>query len=309
VKAIPTTRRTAGSTPLAEPWGIDSEYGVLRDVLLGPVDYFEWRQASALSRRTFRLGKAFDPDVARTQYQEMVDAYRQAGVTTHVLEPDPELPYQIYARDSSVMTPWGAVITQMYSPWRRGEWAAALDFYLGRDIPLYDVVTAGAMEGGDFVVVEPGLVVCGLSGERTSDEGLDQVRRWIETEGWQFKVYQFDPFYLHIDCQFAVLAERLAAVCTAALEPDFVVWLKRRGFELIDIGHRQVLELGLNVVALGNDRVLMPAGNDDLAAQCRAHGLEVLDPDLSMITPAGGGVHCICQPLRRDPVPRPPAAC
>jgi N-dimethylarginine dimethylaminohydrolase len=86
------------------------------------------------------------------------------------------------------------------------------------------------------------------------------------------------------------------------------VWLKRRGFELIDIGHRQVLELGLNVVALGNDRVLMPAGNDDLAAQCRAHGLEVLDPDLSMITPAGGGVHCICQPLRRDPVPRPPAA-
>ncbi len=177
-----------------------------------------------------------------------------------------------------------------------------MDFYLANDIPLYDIVTAGSFEGGDFVVVEPGLVICGCSGERTSEEGMSQVRAWIEAEGWEFKVYRFDPFYLHIDCQFAVLAPRLAAVCTAALEPDFVAWLKGRRFELVDIGHRQVLDLGLNVVSLGNDRVLMPAGNDDLAAQCRAHGLEVLGPDLSMITPAGGGVHCICQPLRRDPV-------
>lgn len=301
MRAIRTTRRPGGNTPRSAPWGIDSEYGVLRDVLLGPIEYFEWRRTSALSRRSFRLGKEFDVQIARRQYEEMVDAYRQAGVTTHTLEPDPQLPYQLYARDSSVMTPWGAIVTQMYSPWRRGEWVAALDFYLANEIPLFDLVTAGSIEGGDFVVVEPGLVVCGCSGERTSEEGLAQIQGWIEAEGWEFKVYRFDPFYLHIDCQFALLAERLAAVCTAALEPEFVDWLKGRGFELVDIGHRQVLDLGLNVVALGNDRVLMPAGNDDLAAQCRAHGLEVLDPEMSMITPAGGGVHCICQPLRRDP--------
>ena len=302
MKAIQTTRVAGGNTPRANPWGIDSEHGVLRDVLLGPIDHFEWRQTSALSRRSFRLGKVFDPAVARRQYLEMRDAYRHAGVTTHVLEADADLPYQLYARDSSVMTPWGAIITQMYSPWRRGEWAAALDFYLHRKIPLYDIVTAGSFEGGDFVVVKPGLVVCGSSGERTSEEGLAQVKGWFEAEGWEFRVYRFDPFYLHIDCQFAVLADRLAAVCTAALEPDFVSWLEDRGFELVDIGHRQILDLGLNVVSLGNDRVLMPAGNDDLAAQCRAHGLEVLEPEMSMITPAGGGIHCICQPLRRDPV-------
>lgn len=302
MKAIQTRRSAGGNSPLATPWGIDSEHGVLRDVLLGPIDYFEWRQTSALSRRTFRLGKQFDAGVACRQYRELVDAYHHAGVTTHLLEADPNLPYQLYARDSSVMTPWGAIVTQMQSPWRRGEWAAALDFYLANDIPLYDIVTAGSLEGGDFVVVEPGLVVCGCSGDRTSEEGLRQVREWIEAEGWELKVYRFDPYYLHIDCQFAVLADRLAAVCSAALEPDFIAWLKGRRFELVDIGHRQVLELGLNVVALGNDRVLMPAGNDELAAQCRAHGLEVIDPDISMITPAGGGVHCICQPLRRDPV-------
>ncbi len=294
MKAIATTRVDGGGSPSASGWGLDSEHGVLRDVLLGPIDHFQWRDASP--------GVQFDAAAARRQYDEMVDAYHLAGVTTHVLEPDPRLPYQLYARDSSIMTPWGAIITQMHSPWRRGEWAAALDFYLARRIPLYDIVTAGSLEGGDFAVVEPGLVVCGCSGERTSEEGLAQVRCWIEAEGWEFKVYRFDPLHLHLDCQFAVLADRLAVVCRDALEPDFVAWLEGRRFELIDVDRRQVRELGLNVVALGGDRVMMPAAQRDLVERCRAHGLEVIDLHMDMIIPAGGGVHCACQPLRRDPV-------
>ena len=39
------------------------------------------------------------------------------------LDPDEALPYQVYARDSSFMTPWGAVVTQMHQWWRRGEYA------------------------------------------------------------------------------------------------------------------------------------------------------------------------------------------
>jgi N-dimethylarginine dimethylaminohydrolase len=31
-------------------------------------------------------------------------------------------------------------------------------------------------------------------------------------------------------------------------------------------------------------------------------GFEVYDPDVSMFTKGGGGVHCMAQPLRRDSV-------
>ena len=38
-----------------------------------------------------------------------------------------------------------------------------------------------------------------------------------------------------------------------------------------------------------------------LIEHCRAQGLTVYDPDVSMIANGGGSIHCMCQPLRRDP--------
>ncbi|WP_339348806.1 arginine deiminase family protein [uncultured Alteromonas sp.] len=292
-------RNPQGGTGRLAHWSMESEYAELKEVLIGPMDHYSWKSGNAMSRRSMRLGRQFDKSVAQQQYQEMLDVYQHCGVKTHILEADEHLPYQIYARDSSVLTPWGPVITQMYSPWRRGEWVSVANFYQQQDIPLYDVITAGAFEGGDFMVLEPGVVLCGYTGERTSEAGLNQMKSWVEKEGWEFKAYQFDPYFLHLDVKFAMLSEKLAAVCTQAVEDELLDWLKARQIEIIDISYRSVLELGVNVVALGKDRVLIPKASEELVGKAKAHGLEVFAPDMSMFTSGGGGVHCMCQPLSR----------
>lgn len=292
-------RNQTGNTTRLEHWSMDSEYGQLQDVLIGPMDHYSWQSGNAMSRRSQRLGREFNVDAAKQQYKEMLDVYKQCGVNAHILKADEHLPYQLYARDSSVLTPWGPVITQMYSPWRRGEWVAVNEFYKQNDIPIYDVVTAGAFEGGDFMVLEPGVILCGYTGERTSEAGLNQVRSWVEQEGWEFKSYQFDPYFLHLDVKLAMLSDKLAAVCTEAVEEELLIWLKNKDIEIIDISYRSLLELGVNVVALGNDRVLIPQASKELIAKSKAHGLEVYAPDMSMFTSGGGGVHCMCQPLSR----------
>ena len=38
---------------------------------------------------------------------------------------------------------------------------------------------------------------------------------------------------------------------------------------------------------------------------CARLGFEVFAPDMSMFTLGGGGVHCLCQALHRDPVGAP----
>jgi N-dimethylarginine dimethylaminohydrolase len=62
------------------------------------------------------------------------------------------------------------------------------------------------------------------------------------------------------------------------------------------------MQMGTNVVAFGAERVLVPSSSKNLIAACRAEGLRVYDPDVSMIGNGGGAVHCMCQALARDPV-------
>ena len=296
------TRLNGGATPRSKDWGIDSEYGVLRDVLVGPIEHFIWQPGNAVSERAERIGLRFDATVARAQYHEMLHAYAQAGVQVHTLSAERELPYQIFARDSSVMTPWGAVIMQMQKPFRRGEYAACQRFYLENDIPIYDMVTAGNVEGGDFMVLKPGVAICGYSGERSIEPAVHQLKFWFEAEGWEFQTYAFDSHFLHLDVQLGMLAENLVAVCTEAVEPELVAWLTTKGMRIIDVSYGDAMQLGTNVVALGNERVMIPSSSKHLIAACRAEGLTVYDPDVSMIAQGGGAVHCMCQALRRDSV-------
>lgn len=296
-------RVQGGKTPELTEWGMNSEYGVLRDVLLGPPDNYTWLESNAVAKRSVRLGFKFERDVALEQHAQMRACYQEAGVTVHMLEPEPHLPYQIYARDSSVMTPWGAIVSQMSNHWRRGEYAEIIRFYHRNDIPIYDMVSSGTFEGGDFHVIKPGVILCGYSEDRTESAAIAQLRNWFEAEGWELYAYQFDPFFLHADVFFAMLAEGLAAVCTDVVEPEFIDWVHAKGIEIIDIPFKDAMNnMGCNVVSLGNDRVMLPKQAIQLKVKCEAHGLYVYSPDISMIAKGGGSLHCMCQPLRRDPV-------
>ena len=296
-------RRENGGTPVLAEWGVDCEYGVLRDILLGPADHYQWLETSSVSKKSFRRNYEFNGEVARHQHAEMVSAYESAGVTVHLHAPDPVLPYQVFARDSSVMTPYGAIITSMANWWRRGETYRAIETYERLGIPVYDCVTAGTFEGGDFNVIEPGTVLIGWEGDegRSQEQSALQLKSWFEAEGWEVKLTDIDTFYVHIDLMVVMLAPKLAAVCLESTDPDVVAWLKSKQKEIVSVPFQDTLDLGCNVVALGNDRVLLPEKSVVLKEKARALGLEVFDPDVSMITPGGGGVHCMCQALRRDP--------
>ncbi len=293
----------ASAKPAAgKEWGVNSEYGRLRDVLLCSPENFRWLPTSSISKATLASGAKFDRQLAMKQHREMVSAYEDAGVTVHYLDPDETLPYQVYARDSSFMTPWGAVVTQMHQWWRRGEYAPVLRFYQSKGIPIWNMVTAAAMEGGDFDVIEPGAVLIGYCGERTQEPAARQIQGWLSKEGWEVRLAPIAEHYVHIDLMVCMLAHKLAAVCLDTTDDSIIDWLKSRKIEIVPVSYRDTMLLGCNVIALGDDKVISTAQSKDLNARLRARGFTVYDPDVSMFTLGGGGVHCMAQALRRDPV-------
>jgi arginine deiminase len=281
-------------------WGVDSEHGLLHDVLLCLPDNFRWLPTSAISRATLEAGHRFDPELAASQHRELVAAYEEAGVACHFLEPDAVLPYQVFTRDSSAMGPNGTVITQLAQPWRRGEYAPAIRFHQEAGIPIRGMVTAGSLEGGDVMIVEPGTVLIGSGETRTQEAAANQLAGWFREDGWEARVQPFPERYVHIDVLVAVLAEKLAAVCAEVLPGAAIDWLRAKGFDLIEVSAEQAFTLGVNAISLGRDRVISAAAAEELNAMLRARGLEVIEIDLSMFTLGGGGAHCLGQALRRE---------
>jgi len=283
-------------------WGVDSEYGTLIDILLCRPENFRWLPTSAISRATLDAGHRYDPGLAATQHAAMVSAYGDAGVRCHFLEPDPALPYQVFARDSSAMGPNGTFITQLSQWWRRGEYAPAIRFHQEAGIPIRGMVTAGSLEGGDVMIVEPGSVLIGSGETRTQETAARQLAGWFEEDGWEARVQPFPERYVHIDVLVAVLGEKLAAVCAEVLPASAVQWLRDKGFDLIEVSAEQAFTLGVNGISLGGDRVISAIGATDLNAALRARGIDLIELDLSMFTLGGGGAHCLGQALRRERV-------
>jgi N-dimethylarginine dimethylaminohydrolase len=281
-------------------WGVDSEYGRLHDVLVCPPDSFRWRETSAITRATLEAGHRFDPEVVAEQHKSLVAAYEEAGVRCHFLETEPALPYAVFTRDSSTMGPNGTVITQPAQWWRRGEYAPAIRFYQRAGIPIRGMITAGSLEGGDVMIVEPGAVLIGTGEGRTQEIAATQLAAWYREDGWEARVQAFPERYVHIDVLVAVLAEKLAAVCSDVLPNQAVEWLRAKGFDLIHISEEQAFTLGVNAISLGGDRVISAAGAAELNGALRSRGLEVIELDLSMFTLGGGGPHCLSQALRRE---------
>jgi N-dimethylarginine dimethylaminohydrolase len=287
---------------MAVAWGVDSEHGLLRDVLLCRPEHFRWLPTSAISKATLERGLRFDPERAHRQHSEMVAAYEAAAVRCHFLDPDPALPYQVFSRDSSAMTPWGAVVTQPHQWWRRGEYAPVIRFYERSGIPIKWMVTAAALEAGDVMIVEPGRVLIGVGEARTQEPAARQLASWFEQQDWEARVEPFAEHYVHIDVLVSVLAERLAAVCAEAVSPALVAWLRELGFELIEVPAGEAMELGVNAISLGGGRVMSGAGAATLNDAARARGLELIELELDAFTLGGGGAHCLAQALHREPV-------
>lgn len=290
--------------PKKVPWGVQAQTGMLTDVLLGKPDHFRWVPLNSISAVTFAnqqsMNHRFDKERALQQHRRMVEVYEENGVRCHFAKADEGLPSSIFTRDSSFMTPWGAVIASIQTPPRRRDYAVVSEFYRSAGIPIWKWVTADHFEGGDFVIVKPGVTLLGWSGDRSTQAGAEQVAKWMSEQGWQAFIVPIPPQFVHLDAVVVMLEKGMALVCEDALPPYAIEWLDKQEIRRISVSYRDCVKLGGNLVSLGGRRVLSMAHNLNVNAQLEAEGFEVHVVEYDMFTLGGGGVHCSCHELHRE---------
>ncbi|MCP4982319.1 MAG: amidinotransferase [Gammaproteobacteria bacterium] len=286
------------------PWSVNAQTGVLTDVLLGKPDHFRWVPLNSISAvnqaNQEKMGYRFDQQKALQQHRDMVEVYESYGVHCHFVEADEGLPSSVFTRDSSFMTPWGAVITSVQTPPRRRDYSVTSEFYHNAGIPVWKWVTADHFEGGDFVIVKPGVALLGWAGDRSTRIGAEQVAGWLSEMGWEAFIVPIPPQFVHMDAVVVMLEENLALVCEDALPSYAIDWLDTQGIERIIVPYADCVKLGGNVVSLGNRRVLSMTHNVNINSRLKEAGFEVNAIDYDMFALGGGGVHCSCHELRRE---------
>lgn len=283
-------------------WGVDSEWGQLRSVLMRRPG----REIEGLTdAAAIRFREIPDAGKARDQHDRLAALYGEHGVTVHYVEDMAEnKPNGMFCRDLCVMTPEGAIVTRPGLSVRRGEERFVAQT-LGRlGVPIAKTINGqGTFEGADLMWVDGHTALLGL-GNRSNLEGCRQVERELRGMGVEEIIYVQIPYgSAHLD-GFINIPGPGKAVCFPWQTPYVVVdALKQRGFEILEVSNVRELRtsMAINFVALAPDVIVMAEGAPETTAMYRRAGLEVILVEVDELMKGWGSVHCLTTFLRRDP--------
>ena len=278
---------------------VPNSTGRLRKVLLCPPTYFSFQPINEITKGVLARGEAADLAAMAREHAELVDAYRSAGVEVVLAEPQPDLPYMVYARDFGACLAEGVLIGSFKEPVRQGEELIYERKVRELGLPVIGSITRGAFEGGDFWFLDEATAVQGVVA-RTTWDGVAAARELLEPLGYTVTGVQLASKNLHLDMAFNIVAPQVAVAATEQLPEAFLRQLQKRRFELIEVPSEGVFAHHCNIQALGDGRVLTFAGNTAVNERLKALGLEVVAPEITQLLKGGGGPHCMTFPLLRD---------
>lgn len=274
--------------------------GRLRRVFLGKPTFHEILPISDVARDLHDAGVQQDQETKNKQHAELVDALQQAEVKISWVQLKPEkFPWQMFTRDFGVNTPEGILMGRFRYAERKGEEKVAKRSLgeLGEKV-IPEEISRGALEGGDCFWLDSETLIVG-NGNRSTYSGFENAKEILEKYDIRVFVVEFLSKWNHLDMIFQPVAEKLAIVCEDAVPDYFVGLLDALGWEQIYVSGEHAYDCEINMLALGDDRVLSFQGNS-LNDALRARGIKVLDPAYDYFVAAGGGPHCSTFELERD---------
>lgn len=284
--------------------GTDSEYGVLREVLLASPRNLSIVPCNRVSEDALQNGQSSCTISASKQHRGLIEALASSAVRVRTVQPIAGLPDLAFTRDTSLMTPWGLLGLRPGISHRREEVDVVLETARSAQIPILGRVETGSVEGGDVCLLRPGHLVIGVSGERTDKAGATALGSFFLSRGWTVIHTPVDPDLLHLDTHFCVVERDLALACTDKLDPAFLHMLDSMGVQIVPVREDEIASLGCNILSLGRKRIISTGSAPRLDEALRGRGFEVITVELGEFTQCGGGVHCLTMPLRRQPAER-----
>ena len=276
-----------------------NSHGRLRSILLCKPTYYEICDFSDVASQHLKEGFKVSRKVATEQHQEFAEVFQQLGIDIKWQIAQPGHPDQVATRDFGVNTAKGVLIGNFRYADNEGDTELSIETLQQLKVPMIGRVMHGSLEGGDCWYLDEHTLVIGI-GNRSTMEGVKEAEKILEPFDIKIVPIQFEAKWNHLDIIFSVVTPKTVMLCLEALPDDFLKYLRQEKYEIITIPGDAVFAGTINLLALGDEKVLSFKENKLGNEKLRALGLEVFDPPLSQFLMGGSGPHCLSFELIRD---------
>jgi N-dimethylarginine dimethylaminohydrolase len=221
---------------------------------------------------------------------------------------DPLLQDAIFPFDPIFTTDAGAVLCRMGKPLRAAEVELAERTLAELNIPIAGrIEPPGMLEGGDCLWVDETTLAIG-SGYRTNDAGIDQMAAIMQPQGVAvlrvgLPHWNGPAECLHLLSLISMLAEDLAVVYPPLMEVAFILQLRARGIQMLEVPANEFATQAPNILVTAPGKCIMLRENPMTAAMLEQAGCDVtLYTGNEISHNRTGGPTCLTRPLlRRKP--------
>lgn len=276
-----------------------NSHGKLKSVLLCEPTYYEICAFSDVARQHIAEGFKVSREAAVDQHHEFVKVFEEIGAKIEWQEAQPGHPDQVATRDFGVNTVKGILIGSFRYSDNEGDEELAIEALQKINAPIVGRVSQGAFEGGDCWYLDEQTLAVGI-GNRSTLDGVRDAEKILNPIGIKVVPVHFDAKWNHLDMIMSVVAPKTVMICPEAIPEEFRGFLKREKYECIEIPAEAVFAGAVNVLALGDGKVLSFKENTVGNQKLRALGLKVYDPPLSQFVMSGTGPHCLSFELERE---------
>lgn len=280
--------------------GMATEWSLLKAVLLhrpGP----ELEELADPDRA--QMLAPVDASRARQQHDTLAQAYRDAGIVVHHVEPaETPPPNLMFVADLMFMTPEGAILGRPASTVRAGEERFVARRLADLGIPILRSVRGkGTFEGADALWVDPQTALV-ATGMRTNAEGAEQVVSLLREMGVEVVAVGLPYGAMHLMGTLRFADWDLAIAWPGRVPYAVVEALRAREYTVLFIpdAGEAMLGMALNFVTLGPRRILMAAGNPITQAFYEDSGIACQVVEVDELLKAAGGIGCLTGILERE---------
>lgn len=298
----PRSRSLAGE--LGNIWGacgVNSEWAPLKAVLLHRPG--AELAASVADPNAVQMVAPLAIAKAQDQHDALAQAYRDAGVTVHYVNPPATpSPNQMFCADLMFMTPEGCILARPASDVRAGEerQVAAALARIGAPI-LRSISGRGVFEGADAAWLSPQTVIVGR-GIRTNTEAITQIRTVLGEMDIKVVAVDMPIGTMHLQGMLRFAAPNLALAWPVRLAYAAVETLRVEGYrvEFLPDVTEAIHNAAFNFVTLGPRKILLAAGNPVTQRFYESLDIECVTVAVDELYKAAGSIGCLSGIVERE---------